>query len=110
MIAGAKWRINKHERTEDQIQVQLPKPGKEQEGNQASIDFMNHLAQSRLKWMGTKPFYCKSTETRSCCQSIHRICSTGANNCSSPCTRDGSEASPSRSWCHVSQVGYRSSG
>ena len=61
IIAGAKWRINREERTEEQIQIQLPKPGKEQEGNEAAIQFMNHLARQRQRWMGTKPFYCKSS-------------------------------------------------
>jgi hypothetical protein len=59
MIACCKWRINEKERTEEQIKVQIPVPGKDKEGNQAAIDFMNHLAESRLKWMGTKPFYCE---------------------------------------------------
>ncbi|KAF2181598.1 acyl-CoA N-acyltransferase [Zopfia rhizophila CBS 207.26] len=57
IISCAKWRINLKERTEEEIQVQLPKPGKDEEGNQAAIDFMNYLTESRVEWMGGKPFY-----------------------------------------------------
>lgn len=59
IIACAKWRINKHERTEEQIQAQLPKPGKDEEGKPAAQDFMNYLASVRREYMGTKPFACE---------------------------------------------------
>jgi len=59
MIACAKWRINEEERTEEQIQAQLPVPGKEEEGRKAAQDFLWHLNASRREFMGTKPFYCK---------------------------------------------------
>jgi hypothetical protein len=59
MIACAKWRINFRERTEEQIQSQLPKPGPDEEGRPAAIDFMNYLTDVRRKYMGTKPFVCK---------------------------------------------------
>ncbi|KAH7131887.1 acyl-CoA N-acyltransferase [Dendryphion nanum] len=58
MIAGAKWRINHEERTEEQVRlVQIPTPGPEYEGNQAAKDFLKFLAHVRTTWMGTKPFY-----------------------------------------------------
>jgi hypothetical protein len=59
MIAGAKWRINKKERTEEQIQPMLPVPGPDEEGRPASQDFMWYLNRVRKQYMGTKPFYCK---------------------------------------------------
>lgn len=59
MIAGAKWRINKNERTEEQIQSMLPKPGPDEEGRPAAQDFMNFLARVRGEYMGTRPYYCK---------------------------------------------------
>ncbi|CCT61081.1 hypothetical protein IAQ61_001638 [Plenodomus lingam] len=57
MIAGAKWRINKTERTEEQIQKMLPVPGKDEEGRPAAQDFMWFLHRVRKEYMGTKPFY-----------------------------------------------------
>lgn len=57
LIAGAKWRINETERTEEQAQVQIPTPGPEHEGNEAAKEFFGYLAGVRKKWMGTKPFY-----------------------------------------------------
>jgi hypothetical protein len=59
MIACAKWRINEKERTEEEIQGQLPVPGKEEEGRPAAQDFMRYLNESRREFMGTAPFYCK---------------------------------------------------
>jgi len=59
MIAGAKWRINQKERTEEQIQPMLPVPGADEDGKQAMIDFMWYLYKVRREYMGTKPFYCK---------------------------------------------------
>ncbi|KAH9860352.1 hypothetical protein J1614_011683 [Plenodomus biglobosus] len=57
MIAGAKWRINKNERTEEQIQSMLPVPGKDEEGRPAAQEFMWFLNRARKEYMGTKPFY-----------------------------------------------------
>jgi hypothetical protein len=59
MIAGAKWRINDKERTQDQIKAMLPIPGPEEAEKPAMQDFMRYLARVRLEYMGTKPFYCK---------------------------------------------------
>ena len=59
LIAGGKWRINEKERTEEEIEIMIPTPGPEQEGNQGAIDFMDYLSEARRKWMGTKPFYCE---------------------------------------------------
>ncbi|KAJ4301229.1 hypothetical protein N0V90_003320 [Kalmusia sp. IMI 367209] len=56
MIACAKWRINEHERTEEQIQSMLPVPGKDEEGRPAVQDFKNHLNRVRRRFMGTQPF------------------------------------------------------
>ncbi|KAF2013610.1 hypothetical protein BU24DRAFT_424608 [Aaosphaeria arxii CBS 175.79] len=56
MIAGAKWRINEKERTEEQIQIQLPNPEKDAAGP-AAKEFLEYLRTVRLKYMGTKPFY-----------------------------------------------------
>lgn len=59
MIAGAKWRINEKERTEEQIQGMLPVPGPDEEGRPAVQDFMRFLNRARREYMGTKPFYGK---------------------------------------------------
>lgn len=59
MIAGAKWRVNYKERTEEQIQSMLPVPGEEEKGRPAAQDFMNYLHRVRKEFMGTKPFACK---------------------------------------------------
>ena len=59
MIAGAKWRINDKERTEDQIKSMLPVPGPDEAERPAMRDFMLYLSRVRLEYMGTKPFYCK---------------------------------------------------
>ncbi|KAL5389774.1 hypothetical protein DPSP01_002265 [Paraphaeosphaeria sporulosa] len=56
MIAGAKWRINEKERTEEQIQSMLPVPGEEEKDRPAAQDFMNYLYRVRKQYMGTKPF------------------------------------------------------
>jgi hypothetical protein len=58
MVACGKWRINKHERTEEQIQSQLPVPGLDEKGRPAAQDFMNYLCRVRKEYMGTKPFAC----------------------------------------------------
>lgn len=58
MIAGAKWRINKTERTEEQVRKTLPVPGKDEEGRPAAQEFFNYLARVRWEYMGTKPFFC----------------------------------------------------
>ncbi|CAO2648756.1 Nn.00g097050.m01.CDS01 [Neocucurbitaria sp. VM-36] len=57
MIAGAKWRINEKERTEEQIQSMLPVPGPDEEGRPGAQDFMRFLNRVRREYMGTKPFY-----------------------------------------------------
>jgi hypothetical protein len=59
MIAGAKWRINEKERTEEQVKSTLPIPGADEEGKPAKQDFMRYLAGVRQKYMGTKPFCCR---------------------------------------------------
>lgn len=59
MIAGAKWRINEKERTQEQIKSMLPVPGADEEGKPAAQDFMRYLARVRQEYMGTKPYYCK---------------------------------------------------
>ena len=63
MIAGAKWRINKKERTEEQIQSMLPVPGADEEGRQGVQDFMWFLNRVRREYMGTRPFYCELEDT-----------------------------------------------
>ncbi len=60
MIAGARWRINEKERTEEQIQSMLPVPGPEDEGRPALKAFYAHLSKTRMDYMGTKPFCCMS--------------------------------------------------
>jgi hypothetical protein len=68
MIAGAKWRINEKERTEEEIQSMLPVPGEEEKKRQGVVDFMGFLARVRREYMGTKPFFCTfilSINTRS---------------------------------------------
>lgn len=61
IIAGAKWRINEKERTEEEIQSMLPVPGPDEEGNPGMQDFMRYLCRARKEYMGTKPFYCTSS-------------------------------------------------
>jgi hypothetical protein len=58
IIAGAKWRINEHERTEEQIQSMLPVP--KETDTPASRDFQLYLTRVRKQFMNTKPFCCKS--------------------------------------------------
>ncbi|KAI8936093.1 hypothetical protein NX059_007592 [Plenodomus lindquistii] len=60
MIAVAKWRINHHERTEEQIQSMFPTPGPEDEGRLGALDFMKFLRRVREGYMGTKPYYRES--------------------------------------------------
>jgi hypothetical protein len=62
LIAGAKWRINLEERSEEEVESSLPKPpeGKmAQEGGRglAERDFITYLADSRREWMGGRPFF-----------------------------------------------------
>ena len=57
MIAGAKWRINEKERTEEQSQSMLPGP--EEEDSEGVAAFKQFLARVRREYMGTKPFYRK---------------------------------------------------
>lgn len=59
MIAAAKWRINKKERTEEEVRKTLPVPGPDEEGKPAVQDFWNFLARVRWEFMGTKPFFCE---------------------------------------------------
>ena len=58
MIAGAKWRINEQERTQEQIQSMLPVPDDTESA--ASKDFQHYLCRVRKQFMNTKPFYCES--------------------------------------------------
>ncbi|KAL5122031.1 hypothetical protein ACEQ8H_000247 [Pleosporales sp. CAS-2024a] len=57
MIAGAKWRVNTKERSEEQVRATLPRPGKDDEGRPAAVEFYRFLARVRWEYMGTKPFY-----------------------------------------------------
>ena len=61
MVAGAKWRINENERTEEQIQDMVPVCGPDEEGQPAVQDFYRYLNRVRREYMGTKPFYCLSS-------------------------------------------------
>jgi hypothetical protein len=58
MIAGAKWRINEKERTEEEIQSMLPVPEEDERGKQGVVDFMAFLSRVRRQYMGTRPTYC----------------------------------------------------
>jgi GNAT superfamily N-acetyltransferase len=62
MIAGAKWRINEKERSEEQVRKTLPVPGADEEGRPAAQDFFRYLARVRWEYMGTKPFCCRLRE------------------------------------------------
>jgi GNAT superfamily N-acetyltransferase len=62
MVAGAKWRINEKERSEEQVRKTLPLPGVDEEGRPAAQDFFLYLAKMRWEYMGTKPFYCMLRE------------------------------------------------
>ncbi|KAL6709646.1 hypothetical protein ACN47E_001074 [Coniothyrium glycines] len=57
MIAGAKWRINEKERSEEEVKKTLPVPGKDEEGRLGVQDFMWFLNRARWQYMKTKPFY-----------------------------------------------------
>ena len=60
MIAGAKWRINEKELSEEVAEKMRPKPqGKDLE-KPAVVDFLGFLSRVRKQYMGTKPFCCKS--------------------------------------------------
>lgn len=56
-IACAKWRINRKERTWEEVNAQYP-PAKDGI-TQCLRDFMEFLISSRKRFMGTKPFYCE---------------------------------------------------
>jgi hypothetical protein len=58
MIAGAKWRINEHERSEEETKKLYPVPDEGDKGRQGLLDFMAFLGRVRKEYMGTKPFYC----------------------------------------------------
>ena len=58
MIAAAKWRINEKERDREEWEKMLPKPGKEDEGIQARLDFYAYLSRVRTTYMGGKPYAC----------------------------------------------------
>jgi hypothetical protein len=61
MIAGAKWRINEKERSEEAAQKMYPSPeGKDLE-NKALVDFLAFLSRVRKQYMNTKPFCCESS-------------------------------------------------
>lgn len=58
MVAAAKWRINLEERTQEEVEKMLPRPGNEEEGNEAAKAFMAYLRWARGTFMGAKPFFC----------------------------------------------------
>jgi hypothetical protein len=58
MIAGAKWRINEQERSEEEAKKMYPVPDEKDKGRQGLLDFMAFLSRVRKEYMGTKPFYC----------------------------------------------------
>jgi hypothetical protein len=55
MIAGAKWRINEKERTEEELQIMLPAPSEAERENRGLVDFLGFLARVRKEYIGTKP-------------------------------------------------------
>ena len=56
MIAGAKWRINEKELSQEAAEKMYPKPqGKDLE-KPALVDFFAFLSRVRKQYMGTKPF------------------------------------------------------
>ncbi|KAF2280785.1 acyl-CoA N-acyltransferase [Westerdykella ornata] len=57
MIAGAKWRINLQERSEEVVKAQMRKIGEDEKVTDAYRDFSAWLEGMRWKWMGTKPFF-----------------------------------------------------
>lgn len=101
MIAGAKWRINRKERTEEQIQSMLPVPGKDEEGRQGIQDFFWFLNRMRREYMGTKPFYRQFDDSLLLWIALTRV--------SLEHTCDRSRASSERSWDHVAQMGFEAS-
>jgi len=63
LIAGAKWRINLEERSEEEVESSLPKPpegemAQERGSGLAEREFITYLANSRREWMGGRPFFC----------------------------------------------------
>lgn len=95
IVAGAKWRINEKERTEEQIKIQLPVPGKDEEGRPAAQHFMNYLSRVRKEYMGTKPFYCMSIKYSKDIQS-HL---SNSHSLTPSCDRSG--APQARSWSNA---------
>lgn len=62
LIAGAKWRINLEERSEEEVESSLPKPpegemAQERGSGLAEREFITYLANSRREWMGGRPFF-----------------------------------------------------
>jgi hypothetical protein len=58
MVAGAKWRINKQERSEEEVKKMYPVPDEQEKERQGLSDFMAFLSRVRKEYMGTKPFCC----------------------------------------------------
>jgi hypothetical protein len=58
MIAGARWRINEQERSEEEAKKMYPVPDEQDKEKPALVDFMAFLSRVRREYMGTKPFYC----------------------------------------------------
>lgn len=56
-IACAKWRVNTQERPEEVVEAQMKKLS--DDASPALIEFAGWLRDMRLKWMGTKPYYCE---------------------------------------------------
>lgn len=59
MIAGAKWRVNLEERSEEVVLAQRRTIPDGEEASVALRDFSEWLEDMRWKWMGTKPFFCE---------------------------------------------------
>jgi hypothetical protein len=104
MIAGAKWRINEKERTEEEILSMLPAPGEDERGNQGAVDFMAFLSRVRRQYMGTRPVYC--TFLKLCCTLLidcELECLTDLSSSAYSCDRPGASSQRRRS--HAAQLG-----
>ena len=104
MIAGAKWRINEKERTEEEIQIMLPVASEADKGNQWLVDFLGVLSRVRREYIGTKPIYRMSVLLTPLIASKpgfgELILSSFAHSCNRPRT------SSQRRRSHAPQMGY----
>jgi hypothetical protein len=107
MIAGAKWRINEKERTEEEIQSMLPVVSEADKENQGLIDFLGFLSRVRREYVGTKSMYRMSVLLRLFIAPRLGFGELILSSAAHP--RNRPRASPQRRRSHAPQMGSRAS-